>query len=221
MTVICAGIIILINSHGLFFVQLIEVDIKRAYHDATSNESLVAHTHAYACGVDLARHPTYGRFYYEHWNTFDFCISTAVPSVLLALFNVKIVYKMRKSIEKFRIDFNLKKSNNSSSPIIHQHSKIKNIYLMRIAKLRQMNFMLMTAVLTFFVFYAPYSIYYMIMYNTNIDTYLDKEGLVGDLLLLWSLFNVTFNFYFYCLTGNTIFRSFFKSEVKRIKGLVF
>ncbi len=226
LTVLCTFSFILINCHGLFFVQLVELDGKTTSHDfdMTMNKSLVTFVRTYVCGVDLKLHPTYGKFYYEFWNVFDFCLATAIPSILLAIFNIKIMHQMRKSIEKFRINFNLKKRSNLGLYHTHdnmadQHSKMKSIYLIRIAKLKQMNFMLMTAVVTFFIFYAPYSIYYMIVYNTNTDFYgtKDNDKLIGDLLLLWSLVNVTFSFYFYCLTGNTIFRS----EIKRIRRFFF
>ena len=70
-----------------------------------------------------------------------------------------------------------------------------------------MNIMLISAVLIFFLSYAPYSIYYMIVYNTEINE--DKE-IIGQVLLLWSLLNVSFDFYIFYFTGSSIFRSEFK-----------
>ena len=128
---------------------------------------------------------------------------------------------MEKSLSHFKTNYNLMKNiracttNSNSSGFRYDLSLC---YLKKINKIRQMNMMLISAVVAFFIFYAPYSIYYIILYNKKSYKHADTVekatyGLIGHLLLLWSLLNVTFNFYFYYLTGSVIFRT----ELAKIK----
>lgn len=223
----CVLTIIVLNSHGLLFVQLVETE----FHNHTINElsqsdkkeypsrikTTTSHIYSYTCGVNDKKYPFYSKFYYKHWNTFDFIFSVAVPSVLLAIFNTKIIITMHKSVKKLKSDYNVLKRYTSGVLSRKYRHELGNFYLKKISKLKQMNVMLISAVLTFFLFYAPYSIYYIVLYNTQINGFSfnddETKDLWGQLLLLWSLLNVTIDFYVFYLTGSTIFRS----ELKKIK----
>jgi hypothetical protein len=92
------------------------------------------------------------------------------------------------------------------------------MFCKKILKLKQTNIMLISAVLTFFLSYAPYSIYYMIVYNTDIN---EDKDIVGQVLLLWSLLNVSFDFYIFYFTGSSIFRIEFKKIKLEFRKSIF
>ena len=210
---ICVTLVILINCHGLFYVQLVENE--SANHTMIENylknfkkfenipKNGMIKFYEFKCGVDKKKYPFYSKFYNNHWNTFDFGFSVLTPAILLTIFNAKIIYTMRRSLFKLKSNYDTFRyySNNVLT------KKFGNIYYKKILKLKQMNIMLISAVLIFFLSYAPYSIYYMIVYNTEINE--DKE-IIGQVLLLWSLLNVSFDFYIFYFTGSSIFRSEFK-----------
>ncbi len=221
---ICVTVVILINCHGLFFVQLIENEsvnhtmIQNYLKNFKKFENMGKNNriklYEYKCGVDKEKYPFYSKFYNNHWNTFDFGFSVLTPAILLTIFNAKIIYTMRKSLVKLKCNYETLRyySNNVLS------KKIGNIYYKKILKLKQTNIMLISAVLTFFLSYAPYSIYYMIVYNTDIN---EDKDIVGQVLLLWSLLNVSFDFYIFYFTGSSIFRIEFKKIKLEFRKSIF
>lgn len=191
VTRLVCTIIIIFNTHGFWFVQFIEVSTD----DGTINK-----TRTYLCGVNSTRYPIYYEFYHKHWNTFNFILSTAIPLILLAWLNFNIFLKMRYSIKRLKAC----------------KYKLTICYFNRINKYRQMNLILISAVIAFCLFYAPYSIYFIIEYNFDVPVFKNSNVkiIVEQLLLLWSMLNVTLNFYLYYLSGSTLFNVEFKKLCK-------